>query len=531
MITPTPSPQILTTDEVLNQVKMWKDVETTCKAANPLIEESLECAILRSPTSECVIKISELAKLLLVKPTTIHAWINIKKVELLTSQLAERFNNPFLHIINSNIPPSLSSNWLQIVEKLRKTFQQINPMAGLQSNKGFVSHYKRSVHKTDLPINIDEQGRSFAIVKVNKTSEPFADGLEKKLYFAVDLHYLKPAAWAKIAFRSGAYSSLDEFLKSKKSEITIQSSFNSPVIVQIYHWCTYIDKNNGIKVGIMMEYCDHDMLKYLCKIPYNRNDPKVQLEMWNILEDICLALAQLEERGIHHRDLKPDNIFLVKTADGYRAKLGDFGFATHINDEISDPAPCGTPEYLSPEFVRGHISLRSVKDIIDSCTQFIQSTKKRKLDSRECKEEVAQDKTPNLFLLESENREKHRLKEVEAELENARIVYKNGCSMAANTKGDVWALGLILFIMRTRISPGIFLFGEDTTSWPAPQVINEIAKLSQEKVDSSFSAKSPQDILNDLNQKMLRMDPKERITAKDCLAEVRELRRANAPFM
>jgi len=51
-----------------------------------------------------------------------------------------------------------------------------------------------------------------------------------------------------------------------------------------------------------------------------------------------------------YRDLKPENI-LIDSA-GY-PKLIDFGFAKTLHGKTKTLTVCGTPEYLSPEMVRG----------------------------------------------------------------------------------------------------------------------------------------------------------------------------------
>src|SRR6185437_12955536 len=74
------------------------------------------------------------------------------------------------------------------------------------------------------------------------------------------------------------------------------------------------------------------------------------------------GLAAAHAAGIVHRDVKPENIFLVHAADGREAvKLLDFGFAWMPEDDGhasatadspgSPPAAVavGTPEYMAPE--------------------------------------------------------------------------------------------------------------------------------------------------------------------------------------
>lgn len=62
---------------------------------------------------------------------------------------------------------------------------------------------------------------------------------------------------------------------------------------------------------------------------------------------LCLALKHVHDRKILHRDLKSQNIFLMKNG---MIKLGDFGIARVLKHttEMARTA-IGTPYYLSPE--------------------------------------------------------------------------------------------------------------------------------------------------------------------------------------
>jgi NIMA (never in mitosis gene a)-related kinase 1/4/5 len=67
---------------------------------------------------------------------------------------------------------------------------------------------------------------------------------------------------------------------------------------------------------------------------------------------ICLAIKHVHDRKILHRDLKAQNIFVMKNG---LLKLGDFGIARVLN-KTSDMASTvvGTPYYLSPEIVQSN---------------------------------------------------------------------------------------------------------------------------------------------------------------------------------
>ena len=51
-----------------------------------------------------------------------------------------------------------------------------------------------------------------------------------------------------------------------------------------------------------------------------------------------------------HRDIKPDNILVVKKGRRYDFKVGDFGYALKMN-YYADRNIAGTKEYVSPKLL------------------------------------------------------------------------------------------------------------------------------------------------------------------------------------
>ena len=106
----------------------------------------------------------------------------------------------------------------------------------------------------------------------------------------------------------------------------------------------------------VMEYLDGEPLDAMLdrehRIPIS--------EALAILRAIAKALDAAHAKGIAHRDLKAENVFLGRDSDGaVYPKLLDFGIAKLMAPEDSlkhktrTGAPIGTPYYMSPEQCRG----------------------------------------------------------------------------------------------------------------------------------------------------------------------------------
>ncbi|MBP6945641.1 serine/threonine protein kinase [Patescibacteria group bacterium] len=80
-------------------------------------------------------------------------------------------------------------------------------------------------------------------------------------------------------------------------------------------------------------------------------------QVLDIMLQTCRGLGVVHRLGLVHRDLKPDNIFLIQTPDGWRVKILDFGITVAFRDSgmQEDGTVSGTPSCMSPEQCGGEI--------------------------------------------------------------------------------------------------------------------------------------------------------------------------------
>ncbi len=80
----------------------------------------------------------------------------------------------------------------------------------------------------------------------------------------------------------------------------------------------------------------------------------------HLAQQILRGLDHAHQRGVIHRDLKPDYVFVTRDHDGREVlKIMDFGIAKVVDDDLMDGlttkvgAIVGTPAYMSPEQALG----------------------------------------------------------------------------------------------------------------------------------------------------------------------------------
>ena len=168
---------------------------------------------------------------------------------------------------------------------------------------------------------------------------------DRRLKRTVAIKLLPP----ELAFRSEIKT---RFLR----EAETAAQLSHPNIVPIYT----VDESEGL-VFFVMAYIDGDNL---AKRIYDRGVLPTD-DVRRILRDVADALAYAHERGVVHRDIKPDNIII--SAQSGRPMVTDFGIARAVSEGDSrltaTGMAIGTPAYMSPEQAAGERAIDGRSDL------------------------------------------------------------------------------------------------------------------------------------------------------------------------
>jgi serine/threonine protein kinase len=139
-----------------------------------------------------------------------------------------------------------------------------------------------------------------------------------------------------------------------ENEAKFMASLNHPNITKVWDY----EEDNGL-VAIIMELLEGENLGERIK----RTGPLSDYVTRLVFSQLLNAFGYAHSKGIVHRDIKPSNIFV--DSDN-QVKILDFGIAKIFgtgNDLTQTGTQIGTPDYMSPEQVKGDKSIDHRSDI------------------------------------------------------------------------------------------------------------------------------------------------------------------------
>jgi len=154
-----------------------------------------------------------------------------------------------------------------------------------------------------------------------------------------------------------------EIILRFQQEAKAAARLNHPNIVSIHHV-----GQQGDQYFIVMEYLDGFSLGHLMKSGERHSMETIIKWMCQI----CDGLHFAHEHGVIHRDIKPDNLILMKNGT---VKITDFGIARLEKSEMvktKDQTFMGTIYYCSPEQLREFKNIDRRTDIFSLGVVFYQ---------------------------------------------------------------------------------------------------------------------------------------------------------------
>ena len=132
---------------------------------------------------------------------------------------------------------------------------------------------------------------------------------------------------------------------TRSREVEILRIIDHPNIVRVYEYF-----EDAKRIFLVMEYCKGGQLQHYVHSKHQFSEQVVA----SLVKQVFEVLSYLHDKGIVHRDMKPDNIVLEEN-DGSRMniKIIDFGAATYITRKTPLKGAVGTIGYSAPEVYKG----------------------------------------------------------------------------------------------------------------------------------------------------------------------------------
>jgi serine/threonine protein kinase len=159
---------------------------------------------------------------------------------------------------------------------------------------------------------------------------------------------------SKVAIKliDAALASSADAVQRFEREARAAAKLRSPHVVQVLDF--------GVDAGtpyIAMELLEGESLRARLDVRGRLSARETSV----LMDQLARAVSRAHAEGFVHRDLKPDNVFLVEEDDGFFVKVLDFGIAKALRPTPTvtggartlSGALLGTPHHMSPEQAEG----------------------------------------------------------------------------------------------------------------------------------------------------------------------------------
>ncbi len=227
-----------------------------------------------------------------------------------------------------------------------------------------LAHYEQYRRLLDLDLGIAPGAETLVLVAAIQSDSPLPDVPRDDMVFPAirhpdhirgyEIHEELGRGSYGVAFRatqpvigrdvaikviSARYANDADFIRRFETEAQIIAQLEHPQIVPLYDY--WREPGNAYLV-----------MRYLRGGSLDSSQPWPPERAAHIIDQIAAALAHAHQRGVVHRDVKPNNILLDEAGNPY---LADFGLAKLLQpagEASAEETMTGTPDYLSPEQIQ-----------------------------------------------------------------------------------------------------------------------------------------------------------------------------------
>ena len=203
-----------------------------------------------------------------------------------------------------------------------------------------------TVHSNRLPAGVTEE-RAGEVLGAYELVKRLGSGGMGDVYLARHVRLGREVA---VKILKPEFASQADIVQRFFQEAKVVNEINHPHIVEIHDFV----EEPGRGVYCVMELLQGQSLVQLIEQQQGSLPVKRAAKLF---AQVCDALDAAHRRGVVHRDVKPDNIFVSQAADGSDfVRVLDFGIARrltpgHSRTEVG--AVLGTPYYMAPEQAAG----------------------------------------------------------------------------------------------------------------------------------------------------------------------------------